>query len=120
MKVSELKDKQLDYWVAKAEGHQPCEEWDQDEYILVSCGDGEMREYSPSTDWEDGGPIIEREGIELWPDNATDEKDPVPGVWFASLRGIKAQGARPLVAAVRAYITSIFGEEVPDEPRDAS
>lgn len=71
---------------------------------------GQCREYS--TDWSDGGPIIEREHIRL-------DWQP-PFGWFAypwldmpidCLPSMDA-AATPLIAAMRCYVASKLGEEV--------
>jgi hypothetical protein len=57
-----------------------------------------------SDEWEQGGPIIERERVELvclWPD-----------LWSANPRGLEQHGPTPLVAAMRAFVASKFGEEI--------
>jgi len=61
---------------------------------------------SPSTDWAVGGPIIERAGINLLE---------LGGAWVAraSTDGIWS-GETPLIAAMRAYVASVLGDEVPD------
>lgn len=74
--------------------------------------------WSPSSAWEQGGPIIEREriGVEYmetgkWaaqPRNESglyvrEEGKPWPAV---------GRGPTPLIAAMRAYVSSKFGEEV--------
>lgn len=53
MKVSELAGSQLDFWVAKAEG--------------VEASVDTQLKFTPSTDWAQGGPIIDREGIQIAP-----------------------------------------------------
>jgi hypothetical protein len=95
MKVSELSGAQLDWAVAKAEGFTP-----------------KTRIFKPSTDWEQGGPIIERERIRLDP----------RGVWVAGHDSSNDEylGPTPLVAAMRCYVASKLGNEVdlPVEIRD--
>lgn len=64
---------------------------------------------SPSTDWAQGGPIVEREKIGIECDDQ--------GVWFASydLSAETAWGATaptPLIAAMRCYVASKLGDEV--------
>lgn len=63
--------------------------------------------YQPSTDWYQGGPIIEREQIatQFW----TSE-----GEWEALIKGgfFASRGPSPLIAAMRCYVTSKLGEEV--------
>jgi hypothetical protein len=66
-------------------------------------------DYSPSTDWAQCGPIIEREEIGIECDDQ--------GVWFASydLSAETAWGATaptPLIAAMRCYVASKLGDEV--------
>jgi hypothetical protein len=74
--------------------------------------------YWYSTDWSKGGPIIEREGIAMWPDEEE-------GGFFASSNegaGADYHGPTPLIAAMRCFVASRLGEEVdiPDDllPRD--
>lgn len=67
-----------------------------------------------STNWAQGGPIIEREEIGLNAEN---------GEWYADCynpRDIvhcQCYGPTPLIAAMRCYVASKFGDrvEVPDE-----
>jgi hypothetical protein len=73
---------------------------------------GECEGYSPyeySTDWSHGGPIIEREiaKIERFSDS----------LWEATAFTKNAQdfvqdGPTPLIAAMRCYVASKFGDEV--------
>lgn len=107
MKVAELTGAELDYWVAKAEG--------KDVWISPYRGncytDQDSGKYSPSTDWSQGGPIIQREGIEL-------RKD-LRHINIARIGGFEPDlnmpGDTPLIAAMRCFVASKFGEEVPDE-----
>ena len=67
-----------------------------------------------STDWSQGGPIIEREGIDI-------EHYSLPHKgWMAGIIN-KAQeyGPAPLIAAMRCFVASKLGDEVdvPDELR---
>lgn len=72
--------------------------------------------FRPSTDWSQGGPIIEREMIETTPYglHAWDK-------WQAKITraDAKATGPTPLIAAMRCYVTSKLGDEVeiPEELR---
>ena len=89
MKTSELSGMQLDWAVAKADGYP-------DEDISV--------DWNYSTDWAQGGPIIEREKIALFL-NGNDE--------WAATDGIKnSVGDTPLIAAMRCYVASKLGDEV--------
>ena len=107
MKTSELTGAALDWTVAKAIG----------EYKPVA-----VPEYS--TDWEQGGPIIEREKMKVYPN--------VGGRWSAQIRHTTTHplvahpvldgwsngvGDTPLIAAMRCYVASKLGDtvEVPTE-----
>lgn len=64
--------------------------------------------WSPSSNWSQGGPIINRDRIELVPS--------VNGkVWYAESLDRSARVERcntPLIAAMRCYVASKLGEEV--------
>lgn len=102
-RVSELIGEPLDLAVAKAE------DWKVGEAVawFVSVGDLPPPKTPPySTAWNVGGPIIEREriGITLPHD---------PGDWLAEdFEGFTQSGPTPLIAAMRAYVASKFGEEI--------
>ena len=68
---------------------------------------GEKVAVSPSTDWAQGGPIIEREKIGLFFDRACGNR------WRANHITAPYQIAQtPLVAAMRCYVASKLGDEV--------
>jgi hypothetical protein len=69
MKTSELTGALLDYWVARAEGLNPAAVIDYGREVYAeNYGKGfEVSRYS--TDWSQGGPIIERERIFMEPQN---------------------------------------------------
>jgi hypothetical protein len=83
-------------------------------------------EYEYSTDWAQGGPIVEREGINL--DNYA--KNPQWSAWIPAPEResgeAQAFGPTPLIAAMRCYVESILGddvdlpEELEDEPETES
>jgi len=65
--------------------------------------------WKPSTDWAQGGAIIEREGIGLERDDQ--------GIWFASYdlsaeTAWGATGKTPLEAAMRCYVSVKLGNDV--------
>jgi hypothetical protein len=99
MKTSELTGAALDWAVAKAEGHDVDDPTWWPDFGGESCY---------STDWSEGGPIIERECIELVLDGW--------GAWNAAIRGGDkddlAHGPTPLIAAMRCYVASKLGDEV--------
>ena len=94
MKTAELTGAALDWAVAECEGLKG--------NVLGAILAGEL---SPSTQWHYGGPIIEREGIDLQCQNQ--------GLWCADL-GLDASiyGPTPLIAAMRCYVASRLGDEV--------
>jgi hypothetical protein len=120
MKTSELTGAALDWAVAKCEKY-PMDVW-YDEEELPMIRDDEISEWKPSTDWAQGGPIIERDGISLT--SYLDEKDPY---WIGSVecqyRDFNATayyeecGPTPLIAAMRCYVASMLGDEV-DVPEE--
>lgn len=79
--------------------------------------------YSPSTDWAQGGPIIEREMIQLTPHCMV---NPLHG-WAAAYRSFdedddvyalhRMRGKTPLIAAMRCYVASKLGDtvKIPEE-----
>jgi hypothetical protein len=113
MTAAELEGALLDYWVARAEGLERPEvvcivtsggkerKWCQYVHHPYAPDDeGCWKDYKPSTNWAQGGPIIERECIELsnaggaWRANKLDSRDAV----FA--------GSTMLEAAMRTYVVS--------------
>ena len=108
MKTSELTGALLDYWVARAERVEVTVGSYYGEKIIYHAP-FEGRVYDPSANWATGGPIIEREEISL-----------LPGPWSAQvfdetgLISWEGRGPTPLVAAMRAYVASKFGDEVQD------
>jgi hypothetical protein len=76
----------------------------------------ETGSFFPSTDWAQGGPIIERERMHVSPNFVQGD---YYGHWKAIVFGFADQGNRadalgdsPLRAAMRAYVVSKFGDEV--------
>ena len=73
--------------------------------------------FAPSTDWAQGGPIIEREGITwVWEGDLSDSEDRIYEAtdWAT---GNKQEGPTPLIATMRCYVASKLGDEIdiPDE-----
>ena len=118
VKVSEASGHVLNWMVAKCEGHRDNDFawwWDN---------------YKPSTDWAQGGPIIEREKITVG-QRFVFTKLTLPNKYCTEV-GWTAQyfqaphsafevhrqyGPTPLIAVMRCYVASKLGEEVdiPDE-----
>jgi hypothetical protein len=104
-KTADLTGAALDWAVAKCEG------------MSLDMFLNNRMSVCPSTDWAQGGPIIEREGI-------------TSGSWdtspFMAHKGLYSTvnssnpryvGPTPLIAAMRCYVASKFGKEIdiPDE-----
>jgi len=104
MKTSELQGAALDWAVAKCEG--ATETAPQKFYGWK----GALFGYS--TNWSQGGPIIEREKLVIAPSNHWGS----PRAWYANTTGRNKfhvlYGLTPLIAAMRCYVTSKLGDEV--------
>ena len=114
IKVSETTRIQLDWLVAKCENPEWWEEFDMESDPLFALDMDDDSTYSPTTDWSQGGPIVEKELINLittagYPWRATVYVG--GGVW------IDQEGSTPLIAAMRCYVASKMGDvvEVPEE-----
>jgi len=98
MKTNKLTGAALDWAVAKCEGVE----------IIVRQENWDW--YSSS--WEQGGPIIERENMEIT--RLADDRG-----WKSTNydQTIKAYGPTPLIAAMRCYVASKLGDdiEIPEE-----
>ncbi len=93
MKTSELTGKALNWAVQKAEGL-----------------DGWLAPVNYCGQWEFGGPIIEREKIQI--------KENGHGHWFAKIgKGKWMRGLTPLIAAMRCYVASKLGDGI-DLPKE--
>lgn len=130
MRVSELEGAALDMWVAKADGmeftirggHPATSRRFDPEYHSNETDWKEFKSYfyfQPSLDWAQGGPIIQRERIIIkpyrdggWGAAYEFDTDSRGGSFYM---GRSQEGGTPLIAAMRAYVASKFGEEVPDE-----
>lgn len=135
VKTNTLTGKALDYAVAIALGATNFR------YDTVSCYwielDGkdrvfstawsESQNFAPSSDWRQGGEIIEKAGISVSLRYGSLSPNHVQDVWDAVIKpefystgrrnsGVKketiATGPLPLVAAMRCYVASKLGEEV--------
>ena len=107
VKTNELTDLALDWAVAK------CEERPHS-YAVTGQPPFTAVVFTPSTDWAQGGPLIEKYEIDL--------KLVAEGEWQASnvfddIAFHRYFGPTPLVAAMRCYVASKLGDEVevPDE-----
>ena len=103
MKTSELTGAALDWAVVYAQHDKVLEP--AVNYWLERYVDPERRYMceSPSINWSQGGPIIERESINLVKMHGHE--------WHADC-GKVATGPTPLIAAMRCYVASKLGDEV--------
>jgi hypothetical protein len=110
IKTSELAGAALDWAVAKCEVYPISVWYDEDELPMVR--DDEVPEWQPSTEWAQGGPIIEREWLDItpWP-NESDEELQWQCKQHDSIDCV-AFGPTPLIAAMRCYVASKLGDEV--------
>ncbi len=109
MKTSELTGVALDWAVAQCEG---------EDYSPITTYSGLGAEFPPtnySTNWAQGGPIIERE--RMWFKHG-------PSTGWEAIHGlflfpncITGMGPTMLVAAMRCYVASKLGDEV-DVPEE--
>ncbi len=109
LKTSELTGAALDWAVAKCEG-----------FLCDYQYNGALVSYS--TNWAQGGPIIEREMIQLTPHCMV---NPLHG-WAAAFRSFdedddvyalhRMRGKTPLIAAMRCYVASKLGDAVDVPP----
>jgi hypothetical protein len=107
MKTSELQGAALDWAVAKCEGHIDRLALTAREFLSFREDQG----YEPSTDWAQGGPIIERYCINLFRLDPKSEDD--NRFWLAHIDGIYCRyGVSALVAAMRCYVASKLGDEI--------
>jgi hypothetical protein len=130
MKTSELTGAALNWAVGVAEGIQ----WESDDpevglyhrrsrndRLVLGALDYDIMEdwgltpYEPSTNWAQGGPIIEREGFCI---------QPFKGGWecFVAHRLFEddhhhSTGPTPLIAAMRCYVASKLGDDI-DLPKE--
>jgi hypothetical protein len=137
MKVSELMGAALDQWVARAEGHcvKPRFRAEANAEVMVII-DGHVTRGVPhySTNWGEGGPIIEKaaigwrsasgEGIHVGAHKGLSSVDGQPWeAWFCDdgpeggnvVHQHVQTGRTMLEACMRAYVASKYGEEVPEE-----
>jgi len=112
MKTSELTGHALNWAVAKCEGYEIVRMRGNEITFLDRTEDGALseRHINYSTDWAQGGPIIEREWIEICHLNNGEWR----GQWYeqATDKIHREYGDTPLIAAMRCYVASKLGDEV--------
>jgi hypothetical protein len=114
LKTSELVGVALDWAVAKSEGHQPLlmpigrVEYAIGVTVVDSSGKASGFACRYSSEWAQGGPLIERHEITV---------RPVDGKWWAahvndSSTSPCSYGLDPLIAACRAIVAAKLGDVV--------
>ena len=125
IKTSELTGAALNWAVAKCEGKVEQDVYGSPELLesglhLHYCDVLLSHPYNPSTDWAQGGALIEREKMTL----SYDEDGQTYSAYVSLFRqrGMSNRtrwrsGPTPLIAAMRCFCCSLLGEEVeiPDE-----
>ncbi len=119
MKTSELTGAALDWAVAKCEGHGVFIKHAPVQVMYTPQGKRSWYIYTPSTNWAQGGPIIEREGITL---SRNEQKSFVGQQPWDSYRiehlfmdeyeHEYQHGTTPLIAAMRCYVASKLGDDI--------
>ena len=120
MLVKDLEGAELDYWVGQVEGIKVDLIID-DEHLINGCyhldGNDYAMQYSPSTNWQQGGGLIEKYRVELNTGCTGDHH------WLATIfnygsktsEGLivaKERDKSILVAAMRCIVASKYGDEV--------
>jgi hypothetical protein len=102
MKTSELTGAALDWAVAECEGHD------------FPAADAFCGIFNPSTDWAQGGPIIERERMDIacWDAHSMPWKASIDGDTDAGVALYVEYGPTPLIAAMRCYVASKMGDDI--------
>jgi hypothetical protein len=122
VKVSELIGPALDWAVECIESQTVPSDW----ACLLAAKSIDISKrwagYTPSTDWAQGGPILDREKIAIdydsdWGYDSTDSEDNGDR-WIAQTAGYACYGPTPLIAVMRVYVANKLGTdeiEIPEE-----
>ncbi len=114
IKTSELTGAALDWAVAVSDCQQVMSR-QTPKRLLLANGDNWEALYAPSTDWSQGGPIIERERISITLKHH--------GWWAACIYNVNDEpqygqiASTTLIAAMRCFVASRLGDEV-DVPEE--
>lgn len=102
MKTSELMDAKLDLAVSM------CEQVEYWHTLPGSFPPVKRAIFKPSSNWSQGGPIIERKKIGLWSEGYDWEAK----IQIGSGEWITEWADTPLIAAMRCYVASKLGDEI--------
>jgi hypothetical protein len=100
MKTNELTGHALNWAVAKC--------------VLGDAAEQAGEWWTPSTDWAQGGPIIEREKMDIacWDAHSMPWKASIDGDTDAGVALYVEYGVTPLIAAMRCYVASKLGDDI--------
>ena len=120
MKTNKLTGAALDWAVAKCEGRGfVFGETDYTDGHTYQRGTAQATGPHYSTDWAQGGPIIEREGLGVSQYNNISERPEnrwhcvkYVGGMLLNKPPLQMYGPTPLIAAMRCYVASKLGNEV--------
>lgn len=112
MKVSELSKAKLDYWVAKAVGLYPKYDKHSGLCRAAKINQGHYPIFTPSPDWSIGGKLIDEYDIWLSSYEGEDGRKVHVASVPPHINEAIQEGSTKLVAACRAIIVSVYGEEV--------
>jgi len=107
IKTSELSGNALDYAVALCEDARVNKASYHTDWLINA--DRNFMAYAPSSDWSQGGPIIDREKINIKYDNYMWGGDHPSAVFYEYAK-------TPLIAAMCCYVASKIGDcvDIPD------
>lgn len=121
IKVCDAPIEVLNYLVAKIERHEWRCPWLLEKEGYVAWQSYEQAWGNPTPDycsnWDQGGPIIEREGGTLWSTNAVGWRCKARYDFTNDKEGVVVGGPTPLIAAMRCFVASKLGDvvDIPDE-----
>ena len=116
IKTANLIGPALDWAVAMCKGKQLDLDDPRDPWLVVDgIADQPLHSYTPSTDWAQGGPLIEYYWVEL--QNGSNLHPDLWGacMWSDTDAGVplwEGKGTTPLIAAMRCFVASRLGDEV--------
>lgn len=104
----------LDWCVARCEGYEAEPQSDEGFWLEhATATPTYLHNYTPSTNWAQGGPLIQQEQINIITKNFLED---VARKWMAYREGdavgVAQFGPTPLIAAMRCYVASKLGAEV--------
>lgn len=121
MRVVDLDNAKLDYWVARALGAEPGSYPKRNaeltrlpftpDLVYLYYGGGMQDYWRPTVTWAQAGQIIERERIAINPAGLGWHATAIGAMPSMSLP-IHATGDTALVAAMRCFVVSTLGQEV--------